>query len=95
MLGGMGLVAWVIALAACRTERPPEPPPPPPRPACNGIMQTTCVPPLLPLGSCPPAAQVSTPCNGLTAISEGQLTPAGCCYSMCAGIPNCAGPSPY
>ena len=87
-LGAMATALWVGLLVACSSSPPPEPlpPMPPPRPACNGVLQMSCFP-ALPFGACMPAAQIGGACSGLTALSEGQLTPQGCCYSVCAGIP--------
>jgi len=90
-MGVVAAVAWSCALFACK-QKEPELPPQPVRPPCNGVTQMTCLPALLPPGACPPAVQVGSPCSGLTAMSEGQLTPQGCCYSMCVGIPGQCGP---
>ena len=92
-LGVVGVALWASLVFACSDPPPPEPPPQPARPACNGMLQTTCLPPMLiPPGACLPAAQVGGQCTGMYALSEGTLGPAGCCYSVCVGIPGQCGP---
>lgn len=92
-LGVVGAVTWATLLFACSDPPPPQPPPPPPQPQCNGVLQTTCLPPMvLPPGQCMPAAQIGGTCTGMYALSEGTLGPQGCCYTVCMGIPGNCGP---
>ncbi len=99
----------LAVVTACTKEQPPPPPPPPPQPAqCLGVVQTSCFPPFMPApGSatlpgqpgaynqqgCVPGPQLGNGCNGLMALSEPQLGPMGCCYTVCVGapLPSCAG----
>ena len=91
--GAVGAVMWGGSLFACSDPPPPQPPPPPPQPQCNGVLQTTCLPPMLfPPGQCMPAAQIGGTCTGMYALSEGTLGPQGCCYTVCAGVPGQCGP---